>query len=281
MDSEPVEMPLDYLQGHKDGLEWAAQLAESNHPETGDWLYDDPIELAKAIRKGPDMPPAQPVADSEPDCKERKLFCSTDTARMRKVISVSAGTDVAQPYRHAQPAPVVPVVPVVPDFKKLARELVDNLVDCGGLDEGVKEKYLEWAEKTCRAAMLQAGALTNEDTKQSWTGIPDIDNAINMLDRIDTLESCDDDRIEAVKTVLRGLAGWIPVSERMPGRYYVLAADFSGRHYPPSQPNTQVGIHDDWFGDGKPTWDDGDGNDLHLKQVTHWMPLPAAPQEVR
>ncbi len=53
-------------------------------------------------------------------------------------------------YRHPQPAPVVP------DFKKLARELVDNLVDCGGLDEGVKEKYLEWAEKTCRAAMLAA-----------------------------------------------------------------------------------------------------------------------------
>ncbi|HGI6329522.1 TPA: hypothetical protein ACJTJC_004984 [Klebsiella pneumoniae] len=56
-------------------------------------------------------------------------------------------------YRHPQPAPVVPVVL---DFKKLARELVDNLVDCGGLDEGVKEKYLEWAEKTCRAAMLAA-----------------------------------------------------------------------------------------------------------------------------
>lgn len=64
--SESVELPLDYLQGHKDGLEWASQLAEANHPETGDWLYDDPIELAKAIRKGPDMPPAQPVADSEP-----------------------------------------------------------------------------------------------------------------------------------------------------------------------------------------------------------------------
>lgn len=61
MDSEPVEMPLDYLQGHKDGLEFASQLAEANHPETGDWLYDDPIELAKAIRKGPDMPPSQPA----------------------------------------------------------------------------------------------------------------------------------------------------------------------------------------------------------------------------
>ena len=57
-----------------------------------------------------------------------------------------------------------------------------------------------------------------------WTGNPDIDNAIIMLDRIDTLESCDDDRIEAVKAVLRRLAGnypvipdsWISCSERMP-----------------------------------------------------------------
>ncbi|MGH4944491.1 DUF551 domain-containing protein [Klebsiella pneumoniae] len=66
--SESVELPLDCLQGHKDGLEWAAQLAESNHPQTGDWLYDDPIELAKAIRKGPDMPPAQPAPVVPPEC---------------------------------------------------------------------------------------------------------------------------------------------------------------------------------------------------------------------
>ncbi|HHG8928788.1 TPA: ead/Ea22-like family protein [Escherichia coli] len=61
--AEPVsnsdELPLDYLQGHKDGLEWAAQLAEANHPQTGDWLYDDQIDLARAIRKGPDMPTVQ------------------------------------------------------------------------------------------------------------------------------------------------------------------------------------------------------------------------------
>ncbi|HFF9450320.1 DUF551 domain-containing protein [Escherichia coli] len=56
--SNHEELPLDYLQGQKDGLEWAAQLAEANHPQTGDWLYDDPLELAKAIRKGPDMPEA-------------------------------------------------------------------------------------------------------------------------------------------------------------------------------------------------------------------------------
>ncbi|EMZ7277498.1 DUF550 domain-containing protein [Klebsiella pneumoniae] len=60
-----------------------------------------------------------------------------------------------EPRLHIKEQPA-PVAPVVPDFKKLARELVDNLVDCGGLDEGVKEKYLEWAEKTCRAAMLAA-----------------------------------------------------------------------------------------------------------------------------
>lgn len=71
--AEPVshgdELPMDYLQGHKDGLEWAARLAEANHPQTGDWLYDDPLELAKAIRKGPDMPTA-PVQGWIP-CSER------------------------------------------------------------------------------------------------------------------------------------------------------------------------------------------------------------------
>ncbi|HGB9593897.1 TPA: DUF551 domain-containing protein [Escherichia coli] len=142
--SNHEELPLDYLQGQKDGLEWAAQLAEANHPQTGDWLYDDPVELAKAIRKGPDMPEA-------------------------------AGNS-----------------PVTPD-------------------------------------------------------------------------------------------GWISCSERMPEmgerQCYVLAADFKN-NYPPNIHNTQVGVYGDWFNDGNPTWDDGDGEDLYLKEVTHWMPLPEPPKEV-
>ncbi|EGE2450808.1 DUF551 domain-containing protein [Escherichia coli] len=142
--SNHEELPLDYLQGQKDGLEWAAQLAEANHPQTGDWLYDDPLELAKAIRKGPDMP------------------------------------------EFDGPTPVTP-------------------------------------------------------------------------------------------------DGWISCSERMPEmgerQCYVLAADFKN-NYPPSIPNTQVGVYGDWFNDGKPTWDDGGGEDLYLKEVTHWMPLPEPPQEV-
>lgn len=64
-DSKSGCLSLDYLQGRKDGLEWAAQLAEANHPETGGWLYDDPIELAKTIHRDPDIPPAQPIADSK------------------------------------------------------------------------------------------------------------------------------------------------------------------------------------------------------------------------
>ncbi|WP_249939215.1 DUF551 domain-containing protein [Escherichia coli] len=150
LQAEPVsnsdELPLDYLQGHKDGLEWAAQQAEANHPQTGDWLYDDPIDLARAIRKGPDMP------------------------------TVQGGNS-----------------PVTPD-------------------------------------------------------------------------------------------GWISCSERMPEmgerQCYVLAADFKN-NYPPNIPNTQVGVYGDWFNDGNPTWDDGDGEDLYLKEVTHWMPLPEPPQEVK
>ena len=78
--------------------------------------------------------------------------------------------------------------------------------------------------------------------------------------------------------------GWISCSDRMPEmgerQYYVLAADFKN-NYPPSIPNTQVGVYGDWFNDGNPTWDDGDGEDLHLKEVTHWMPLPEPPKEVR
>lgn len=106
-----------------------------------------------------------------------------------------------------------------------------------------------------------------------WTGNPDIDNAIIMLDRIDTLENCDDDRIEAVKAVLRRLAGnspvtpdgWVPVSERMPEPYeYVLVTDgFDGCEV--------MRVNTDGY------W--GPAKSLYPGSITHWMPLPAAPQQ--
>lgn len=153
--SESVELPLDYLQGHKDGLEWAAQLAESNHPETGDWLYDDPIELAKAIRKGPDMPPAQPAADSEP-------VAIIDQANLDYLRS-GADADVWPPereemgdvllYRHPQPAPVVPdgLIKAVEFYEQVKRE--NPPVETGAWKDAV-----DWVLKEAsRAAMLNGG----------------------------------------------------------------------------------------------------------------------------
>lgn len=135
MDSEPVELPIDYLQGHKDGLEWAAKLAEANHPETGDWLYDDPIELAKAIRIGPDMPPAQPVADSEPDRNPVLAYADSyrDMAKqgVESVPIWSVITDlernIAPLYRHAH-QPIVPFG-LHPDTQKLVIDFCTALAE--------------------------------------------------------------------------------------------------------------------------------------------------------
>ncbi|HIG7309028.1 TPA: DUF551 domain-containing protein [Klebsiella pneumoniae] len=230
---------------------------------------------------------------------------------------------------------------VVPDdaFQKLSDALdeIENTLPTEDIDR--PDAFLVWSAmpRAALKSILQAGTLTNEDTKQAWTGIPDIDNAINMLDRIDTLESCDDDRIEAVKTVLRGLAGnspvitdssadmlrrwlafgrgmqnagsqlphnliaetesmlaaspqpqnspqnipeiipgWIPVSERMPpSRHEVLVGRWWGEKarwcckwatYIPGHPDAQSS---GWLIPGA-SW-----------TPTHWMPLPAAPQEVK
>ena len=163
MDSESECLPLDYLQGHKDGLEWAAQLAEANHPETGDWLYDDPIELAKAIRKGPDMPPSQPALDTKPVAytDERNLGY-IDRGRETAYLwgkQNSEASDVAL-YRHAQPVPVVPD-DVLDALQKVARIRLDlndfdgdrrGIADCLG---DAEDALIEVVNR--RAAMLHAG----------------------------------------------------------------------------------------------------------------------------
>ncbi|WP_077259696.1 DUF551 domain-containing protein [Klebsiella grimontii] len=221
------------------------------------------------------------------------------------------------------------------EWASVEAELIDNLAMLIRLVVEGDQVIGFTPPEVCRAAMLQAGTLTNEDTKQAWSGIPDIDNAINMLDRIDTLESCDDDRIEAVKTVLRRLAGnspvipdgyvmvpkemtdeigeaiamqanccggialdiydamiaaaphdtpalnslqsvdsvtggWIPVSERMPeaeGHYLVWANA------------SRIDGYCDHLAIA--TYQGGEWSNEFNWLVTHWMPLPAAPQEVK
>lgn len=117
-----------------------------------------------------------------------------------------------------------------------------------------------------------------------WTGNPDIDNAIIMLDRIDTLESCDDDRIEAVKAILRRLTGnspvipdsWISCSERMPNdKQYVWCW---GKSYGWTECNTFEGYYD-WS--RNKWWAVTDDGEEPASKVTHWMPLPEPPQEAK
>ncbi|MFW7680036.1 DUF551 domain-containing protein [Klebsiella pneumoniae] len=256
MDSEPVEMPLDYLQGHKDGLEWASQLAEANHPETGDWLYDDPIELAKAIRKGPDMPPSQPALDTKPVAytDERNLGY-IDRGRETAYLwgkQNSEASDVAL-YRHAQPVPVVP------------NEIKHRI---GGLDWGWEGEFNRgW--NACRAAMLQelkksagteAICRSDENVQVLHTKSP-AQNHVSPEQNGDTPAQSQ---------------GWIQVSEQMPpSRHEVLVGRWWGEKprwcckwatYIPGHPDAQSS---GWLIPGA-SW-----------TPTHWMPLPAEPQEVK
>ncbi|WP_334648082.1 DUF551 domain-containing protein [Klebsiella pneumoniae] len=244
MDSETVEMPLDYLQGHKDGLEWAARLAEANHPDTGDWLYDDPIELAKAIRKGPDMPPAQPVADSEP-------VAVIDLANLDYLLS-GADADVWPPereemgdvllYRHAQPAPVVPDEVTAEDCPAFVK------YDVTEVDEAWVRGF-----NACRAATLQASNCRENSNSSTNNFREMLETSTNSPVIPDT---------------------WIPVSERMPpSRHEVLVGCWWGEKprwcckwatYIPGHPDAQSS---GWLIPGA-SW-----------TPTHWMELPDAPQE--
>ncbi len=228
MDSEPVEMPLDYLQGHKDGLEWASQLAEANHPETGDWLYDDPIELAKAIRKGPDMPPVQPVADSEPDRNPVLAYADSyrDMAKqgVESVPIWSVITDlernIAPLYRHAQP------VLVIPD--EMTAEQAYEIGYYYGDPVDVFARGANWMRQHIIDSTLAAAPQSPGSDPATVPG------------------------------------KWISVSERMPendGAY--LCWD-----------NRYVTTYAFIFG----AWQ---ANQFIAKNITHWMPLPAGPQEVR
>ncbi|EOJ9580421.1 DUF551 domain-containing protein [Klebsiella pneumoniae] len=244
--SESVELPLDYLQGHKDGLEWAARLAEANHPDTGDWLYDDPIELAKAIRKGPDMPPAQPVADSEP-------VAVIDLANLDYLLS-GADADVWPPereemgdvllYRHAQPAPVVPDEVTAEDCPAFVK------YDVTEVDEAWVRGF-----NACRAATLQASNCRENSNSSTNNFREMLETSTNSPVIPDT---------------------WIPVSERMPpSRHEVLVGCWWGEKprwcckwatYIPGHPDAQSS---GWLIPGA-SW-----------TPTHWMQLPAGPQEVK
>ncbi|HEA6946449.1 TPA: DUF551 domain-containing protein [Escherichia coli] len=184
-----------------------------------------------------------------------------------------------------------PPVPVVPEEKPMPNPISMYAVDAVAAIAEVRG----W--NSCRAAMLHGAEPVSQTYKLPPLSSSEVNDAAwklhNMLTehvplngrQFNNLKGC---FYEALKVAMRNYPvtpdGWISCSDRMPEmgerQCYVLAADFKN-NYPPSIPNTQVGVYGDWFNDGNPTWDDGDGEDLHLKEVTHWMPLPEPPQEVK
>lgn len=128
-----------------------------------------------------------------------------------------------------------------------------------------------------------------------WTGNEKANAALMMLDRIETVDPVDDDRIDGIKRIVRELAaaphdtpalnsvqsvdsvtgGWIPVSERMP-EVGVKVLCFPVKDEPIHATfNGQLWLQDiSWSGSDEPI------DNVIPTSVTHWMPLPAAPQEV-
>ncbi|EFF2742422.1 DUF551 domain-containing protein [Escherichia coli] len=181
-----------------------------------------------------------------------------------------------------------PPVPVIQaDVAQAIENLKQKLVECNRYNycadavKGVEDacRAVSYSQADNQPASGNQAAESNRGNE--WTGNPDIDNAIIMLDRIDTLENCDDDRIEAVKAVLRRLAGnspvtpdgWISCSERMPddGQHVIILCDGAFVLYAQYRDGEFFDVvrnGDEFF-------------ETQSRNVTDWMPLPEPPQEVR
>ncbi|ENK8098794.1 DUF551 domain-containing protein [Escherichia coli] len=189
-----------------------------------------------------------------------------------------------------------PPVPVIQaDVAQAIENLKQKLVECNRYNycadavKGVEDacRAVSYSQADNQPASGNQAAESNRGNE--WTGNPDIDNAIIMLDRIDTLENCDDDRIEAVKAVLRRLAGnspvapdsWISCSERMPekGQNVLISVNFDSSLVEPLICSARY--TGSTFRRGQITVAPGNGIDGNgIEQATHWMPLPEPPQEV-
>ena len=117
-------------------------------------------------------------------------------------------------YRHAQQ----PVVPddVLDALQKVARIRLD-LNDFDGDRRGIADCLCDAEEALIevvnrRAAMLQGAENAESRCGNSpvipdgWTGNDKANSALMMLDRIETVDPVDDDRIDGIKRIVRELA---------------------------------------------------------------------------
>lgn len=151
-------------------------------------------------------------------------------------------------------------------------------VDCGCVSTEAFYHWMRVAYEAGNSPVIPDG----------WTCNDKANAALMMLDRIETADPVDDDRIDGIKRIVSELvaatqpqnapqnipeiiSGWIPVSERIPDN---------------TEPVLCIEKRADFGTYGQPfvCWHDGGGwvgKTNYRPIVTHWMPLPAAPQEVK
>lgn len=157
-----------------------------------------------------------------------------------------------------QPAPVVPVVPVVPATLPCSVELKPGLI----IGKGCKTETLLTALRRRADYNADIDAMTPEERAEHDASIKAFKAMLTAAPQLPGSEPA---------TVP---GKWIPVSERMPsnepGSYEYLVYETL---------NNRV-QHDYWNSEGEHSNLESFWNH-YGNYVTHWMPLPAAPQEVK
>ncbi|MGQ4806148.1 DUF551 domain-containing protein [Escherichia coli] len=173
-----------------------------------------------------------------------------------------------KPLFAAPPVPAVPEEKPMPNpLSMLEREITQLIGDA-------QEATVTGYELIAEAWRLMDG----QDPKTS-----DWHSKASKYLNSNIVEKVDDDRIEAVKAVLRRQAGnypvipdsWISCSERMPekGQNVLISVNIDSEAGPLIYSARYIGST---FRRGGITVSPGNA----LGQATHWMPLPAPPQEV-
>ena len=301
IDVNDVPRAVTYFKTHRDCYAdgWnacrAAMLQSGNFRENKNSSTNNFREIAETSTNYPVIPgevlsAIQKVAKIRADFDDfdgdrRGIGDCLDEAEQELIVTINkyasqlAAEPIAPNDVREQQTAVPPVPEIQADVAQAIENLKQKLVECNRYNycadavKGVEDacRAVSYSQADNQPASGNQAAESNRDNE--WTGNPDIDNAIIMLDRIDTLENCDDDRIEAVKAVLRRLAGnypvtpdsWISCSERMPDKLIPVMVMYEDGEMWSAM----------WNGN---RWDDGtEYPDPH--SVTHWREMPAAPKQ--
>ncbi len=207
---------------------------------------------------------------------------------INKYASQLAAEPIAANDVREQQTAVPPVPEIQADVAQAIENLKQKLVECNRYNycaDAVKN-----VEDACHAAMLHGAEPVSQTYKSQHTQFEQVADLYEMQfddgrtcafhtdaqKAAQWLQACDGNRVQEyvkLERLRNALSdnypvtpdGWVPVSERMPEPYeYVLVTDgFDGCEV--------MRVNTDGY------W--GPAKSLYPGSITHWMPLPAAPQQ--